>query len=176
VTLGVLGSNSFDERGLLGLAFHPNFQKNGRFVAQRAKEGKSISRPRILMRVDWPQFNHDGGDLGNPHRMSFDAVTGAPYVGDVGQNDIEEVNVVVSGANYGWNFNGGTLFFDRNGDADASLPRLLHRQPRVVRTITVAGSTSSGRGERPAAGPRVPHHARRAQLGRAGLFLATRRP
>jgi len=31
VTLGALRSNSFDERGLLGLACHPDVQQNGRF-------------------------------------------------------------------------------------------------------------------------------------------------
>jgi glucose/arabinose dehydrogenase len=234
VTLGVLGPDTFDERGLLGLAFHPNFQSNGKFytymsvpakgmptlpstlpagtapdhqnvVAEWTKKGNRISGPRILMRVDWPQFNHDGGDLAfgpdgmlyismgdgggaddrdgqdflgtpmvghgncgnaqnlgnplgkilridvdghspgksygipsgnpfvstpgavqeiyahglrNPYRFSFDATTGVLYVGDVGQNDIEEVNVVVSGGNYGWNFKEGTLFFDTNGNAD----------------------------------------------------------
>jgi hypothetical protein len=30
VTLGVLGPNTFDERGLLGVAFHPDYQANGR--------------------------------------------------------------------------------------------------------------------------------------------------
>jgi hypothetical protein len=38
------------------------------------------------------------------------------FVGDVGQNDIEEVDVVVSGGNYGWNRKEGTLFFDINGN------------------------------------------------------------
>lgn len=40
--------------------------------------------------------------LRNPYRMSLDAPTGRIYLGDVGQNDTEEVNVVVPGANYGW--------------------------------------------------------------------------
>ena len=29
VTLGVFGPNTFDERGFLGLAFHPDFRRNG---------------------------------------------------------------------------------------------------------------------------------------------------
>jgi glucose/arabinose dehydrogenase/chitodextrinase len=44
--------------------------------------------------------------LRNPFRMSVDPVTGKMYIGDVGGNDantaIEEVNVGVAGANYGW--------------------------------------------------------------------------
>ena len=31
VPVGMLGPGSFDERGLLGLAFHPNYQSNGKF-------------------------------------------------------------------------------------------------------------------------------------------------
>jgi hypothetical protein len=31
VTLGVLGPDTFDERGLLGIAFHPRFATNGTF-------------------------------------------------------------------------------------------------------------------------------------------------
>ena len=38
----------------------------------------------------------------NPWRMSFDSLTGQLYVGDVGQDLYEWVDVVVKGANFGW--------------------------------------------------------------------------
>lgn len=249
VTLGVLGPGTFDERGFLGVAFAPDFQKSGFFYTYTSEPiAGSPSLPttipigsmpdhqnvvaewqavnpanpglgvvpmsrRELMRVDWPQFNHDGGDLAfgpdgmlyismgdgggaddtdgqqfvvadnalppdtvamighqgdgnaqklntplgkilridingvnsangqygipadnpfvgapgavgeifafgfrNPFRFSFDPATGDLYVGDVGQNDIEEVDVVVRGGNYGWNAREGTLFFHVNGN------------------------------------------------------------
>src|SRR3712207_917531 len=43
--------------------------------------------------------------LRNPWRFSFDRVGGAVYIGDVGQNAWEEVNVArvtAAGLNYGW--------------------------------------------------------------------------
>ena len=40
--------------------------------------------------------------LRNPYRFSFDSLTGRMLIGDVGQNTVEEVNVGVRGANYGW--------------------------------------------------------------------------
>ena len=47
----------------------------------------------------------------NPWRMSFDDETGALWVGDVGQNRVEEVGVVAPGGNHGWNvFEGGECF------------------------------------------------------------------
>lgn len=236
VSLGVLGPNTFDERGFLGLAFHPRFASNGLLytytsepvggvptfpttmpVGTTADHQNVIAEWRVgssgtveptsrreLIRVDWPQFNHNGGDLAfgpdgllyaslgdgggeddvdsepfgggpivghgqgnaqnlavplgkllridvdgrnsangqygippdnpfvgrqgtlpeifaygfrNPFRFSFDRKNGALFVGDVGQNDIEELDRVVAGGNFGWNFKEGTLFFNPNGNS-----------------------------------------------------------
>jgi glucose/arabinose dehydrogenase len=52
----------------------------------------------------------------NPWRFSFDSATGALYVPDVGQNDLEEINVVTSGGNYGWRYKEGSFTFVFNGN------------------------------------------------------------
>jgi glucose/arabinose dehydrogenase len=54
----------------------------------------------------------------NPYRFSFDRHHGRLIVADVGQNDIEEVDVVRRGGNYGWPVKEGTFLFD-NGGLDA---------------------------------------------------------
>jgi autotransporter-associated beta strand protein len=46
--------------------------------------------------------------LRNPFRINFDRPTGKLYVGDVGQNVREEVDIVTAGGNYGWAFMEGT--------------------------------------------------------------------
>lgn len=49
--------------------------------------------------------------LRQPWRFSFDSKTGDLWVGDVGQNRFEEINIVRSGENHGWNvFEGYELF------------------------------------------------------------------
>src|SRR5665647_2164560 len=45
----------------------------------------------------------------NPFRFSFDLPTGRLWVGDVGQNLQEEIDIVGNGKNYGWNIMEGTL-------------------------------------------------------------------
>ncbi len=47
--------------------------------------------------------------LRSPHRMTLDPVDGVVFIGDVGQNDREELNVLKRGANYQWNLFEGQL-------------------------------------------------------------------
>ena len=50
--------------------------------------------------------------LRNPYTYSFDSLTGDLYLGDAGQNNIEEVDLITKGGNYGWNVKEGTFWFD----------------------------------------------------------------
>lgn len=59
--------------------------------------------------------------LRNPFRFSFDKENGDLYLADVGQNDIEEVNLIVSGGNYGWNLQEGSFTFNPNGNEKGSI-------------------------------------------------------
>ncbi len=77
------GTSNNDERGLLGLAFHPNYFENGFFfvnftdnsfdttIARYTVEGDpatsneaDLGSRRILMVIDQPEGNHNGGWLG----------------------------------------------------------------------------------------------------------------
>jgi glucose/arabinose dehydrogenase len=173
------------EQGLLGLAFHPRYERNhlfyvaytsddGRNVVERfrAKGGVAVksSRKRILAIRD-PYGNHNGGHvtfgpdgllytsigdggaggdpedraqnmrsrfgklltldtskaraswriaalgLRNPWRFTFDRETGDLYIGDVGQNAIEEIDFTPRQSpgleNYGWDlFEGSDRYED----------------------------------------------------------------
>jgi glucose/arabinose dehydrogenase/plastocyanin len=48
----------------------------------------------------------------NPFRFGFDAATDKLIVADVGQDHIEEIDIVESGKNYGWHRKEGTFLFD----------------------------------------------------------------
>jgi glucose/arabinose dehydrogenase len=51
--------------------------------------------------------------LRNPYRFAFDTANGQLILADVGQNNIEEINRIEIGKNYGWAIKEGTFPFDR---------------------------------------------------------------
>jgi glucose/arabinose dehydrogenase len=51
--------------------------------------------------------------LRNPYRFSFDSLTGDLILADVGQRNIEEINRIERGGNYGWAVKEGEFPFDR---------------------------------------------------------------
>jgi len=59
--------------------------------------------------------------LRNPWRFSIDAETGELWAADVGQDEIEEINLIVSGGNYGWNIKEGTRCYARSKCEDDTL-------------------------------------------------------
>ncbi len=50
--------------------------------------------------------------LRNPFRFSFDRQSGDLWLGDVGQNSLEEIDIILPGNNYGWRVLEGTQEFD----------------------------------------------------------------
>jgi glucose/arabinose dehydrogenase len=203
------------EAGLLGMAFHPDFATNGRvylnftelvgarlssvtaeFTSPDGGQTLDPDSERVLLTVDKPATNHNGGNIAfgpdgflyiglgdgggagdpqgnaqnperllgkmlridvnsqpggapygipagaagnpfagnplcnedgsgtqacpeiyalgfrNPWRWSFDSQSGDLWVGDVGQNDFEEIDIVERGENYGWDIREGAHCFE----------------------------------------------------------------
>ncbi len=201
------------EQGLLGLAFHPDYARNGRFYVyytnssgdqqqvveyRRGANGRANpASARVLLSMDDHMENHNGGHmvfgpdgflyigtgdgggagdpddnaqnrdsllgkilridvnsrapgkqygipannpfvggggapevyaygLRNPWGFSFDRARGDIWIGDVGQNDIEEVDFRLRGGargvNFGWNAFEGRSPFDGGGPIQGSAP------------------------------------------------------
>jgi glucose/arabinose dehydrogenase len=196
----------YDERGLLGLTFHPNYENNDRFFVYYSapKSGNEVDHESIIseylvssedsnkadpnsetiiMRIDQPEGNHNGGQLEfgaegflyiglgdgggagdihgtigngqdintilgtilridvdsgspyeippdnpfvggdgldeiyaygfrNPWKFSFDILTNELFLADVGQDEFEEVDIVIKGGNYGWRIMEGDHVYD----------------------------------------------------------------
>ena len=95
------------EQGLLGLAFHPDYARNGRFYVDytnRAGDTRVVeyrrasatradpSSARVLLGVDQPFANHNGGALVfGPDRMLYVAL-GDGGSGDDPQNNAQNTN------------------------------------------------------------------------------------
>ncbi len=60
----------------------------------------------------------------NPHKMSWDrGGTQSMFVSDVGESNLEEVNVVFAGRRYGWPHREGTWIVDPDGDLSQPQPQ-----------------------------------------------------
>jgi glucose/arabinose dehydrogenase len=73
-----------------------------------------------------------------PWRFSFDALTGDLWVGDVGQDRVEEVDLVRRGENYGWNvYEGFESFSNARRRADAVyVPPVFAYKRRYGNSVT----------------------------------------
>jgi glucose/arabinose dehydrogenase len=117
----------FDERGLLGLAFHPGYAANGRFFVYysaplrpgapvgydntgRISEFRvSASNPnqadaaseRVVLEVDDPQFNHNGGTLafGPGDGLLYISIGDGGGADDVGLGHVEDWYTANEGGN-----------------------------------------------------------------------------
>lgn len=77
----------------------------------RIDVNKSNGSKNYSIPSDNPFVNNSNGfreeiyayGLRNPWRFSFDTANGQLWVGDVGQNKFEEIDIIKNGGNYGWN-------------------------------------------------------------------------
>lgn len=108
---------TFDERGLLGLAFHPDYAENGRFfvyysaplrsgapadfnhtshisefqVSATDPDRADPGSERILLQVDQPQFNHDAGTVAfGPDGFLYISLGDGGGANDVGTGHVED--------------------------------------------------------------------------------------
>jgi len=88
--------------------------------------------------------------LRNPWRFSIDAATGLVYIADVGQESVEEVNVVAleeGGANFGWPaLEGSRPFYDTAPNSEVTAPVFEVRHDDQELGCSITGGVVS-RGE-----------------------------
>lgn len=79
----------------------------------------------------------------NPHRMTKDRATGTFYIGEVGENNHEEINVLGAGNNYGWPLFEANVPFNP-GCAVSLYPGTTHTGPLVQFAPNEANSITGG--------------------------------
>ncbi|TKK70168.1 PQQ-dependent sugar dehydrogenase [Ilyomonas limi] len=118
----------YDERGLLGFAFHPNFKSNGKFYLfytappraggpepgvswdnlTRISEFRVSANPnkadmaseRVIMEEDHPQMNHDGGTIAfGPDGYLYISIGDGGGAGDIDPGHVDDWYAVNAGGN-----------------------------------------------------------------------------
>lgn len=110
-----------------------------RINVDSASNGKNYSIPSSN-----PFYNNTEGfrqeiyayGLRNPYKFSFDAPTGKLWLGDVGSDTWEEIDIIESGKNYGWPFMEGYSCFPDSLNCDTlgrglTAPVFVYRHANV---------------------------------------------
>jgi glucose/arabinose dehydrogenase len=149
-----LGAN-YDERGLLGLAFHPNFSTNGKFyvyytappnaggpeegeswdnisriseftVSAASAEQAELSTERIVLEIDQPQGNHEGGTIAfGPDGYLYISIGDGGDSNDVAPGHVPdwyEANAGGNGQDIEANLLGNILRIDVDGEVPYGIP------------------------------------------------------
>ncbi|GAB3919738.1 PQQ-dependent sugar dehydrogenase [Larkinella terrae] len=84
--------------------------------------------------------------LRNPWRFSFDKETGQLWAGDVGQNTLEEIDIIKKGGNYGWRLKEGQECFNpQNNCNQGQLVEPIHQYPRAEGVSVTGGVVYRGK-------------------------------
>ena len=85
--------------------------------ASEAESGYTVPADNPFLGVQGARPEIWAYGLRNPWRFTFDRLTGEMWAADVGQNSLEEVDLIVPGANYGWNVMEGSECFSTRRNA-----------------------------------------------------------
>jgi len=80
----------------------------------------------------------------NPWKFSFDELNGQLWLGDVGQGAREEIDIIESGKNYGWNKMEGFLCYGTCDTTGKGFTRPVWDYPRTVGTTVTGGYVYRG--------------------------------
>jgi glucose/arabinose dehydrogenase len=130
-------NNAQNPGSLLGklLRIDPLPSRKGK-KRKKGKRGQAAARRRPYTIPKGNPFARGGGrpevfamGLRNPYRFTFDLVTGAISIGDVGQSCREEIDYRLaghlSGANFGWSRFEGNFLHDASRAAPGAIPPIL---------------------------------------------------
>ena len=83
--------------------------------------------------------------LRNPWRFSFDSYNGALWAGDVGQDAIEEIDIILKGKNYGWNIMEGNSCYNPSTNCNSTgLVPPIWEYPHSLGNAVVGGFVYRG--------------------------------